>query len=128
MRIENNTKIIRTGASEVKEVEDELSERCIEGSGIFLIWAGRPIMMNSVLEGLRRRRLDVPLPPIPDVSRVSSLSALGVVLRGDLDAHDHISVALASCSRSLYALCTLRSRGLPSLALALHEVTRATTL
>lgn len=39
-------------------MEDELSERCIEGSGIFLIWAGRPIMMNSVLEGLRRRRLD----------------------------------------------------------------------
>src|SRR6218665_1607400 len=56
MRIESNTKITDRGASEVKEVEDELSERCIEGSGIFLIWAGRPIMMNSVLEGLRRRR------------------------------------------------------------------------
>src|SRR6218665_2413482 len=53
MRIESNTKI-----TEVKEVEDELSERCIEGLGIFLIWADRPIMMNSVLEGLRRRRLD----------------------------------------------------------------------
>ena len=39
-------------------MEDELSERCIEGSGIFLIWADRPIMMNSVLEGLRQRRLD----------------------------------------------------------------------
>src|SRR6218665_1041811 len=57
MRIEITPRL-RTGASEVKEVEDELSERCIEGSGIFLIWAGRPIMMNSVLEGLRRRRLD----------------------------------------------------------------------
>jgi len=34
-------------------VEDALSERCIEGSGIFLIWADRPIIMNSVLEGLR---------------------------------------------------------------------------
>src|SRR6218665_613984 len=55
---EKVTPRLRTGASEVKEVEDELSERCIEGSGIFLIWAGRPIMMNSVLEGLRRRRLD----------------------------------------------------------------------
>src|SRR6218665_2922471 len=75
---------------------------------------------------IQRRSGFVPPPPIPDVSRVSSLSALGVVLRGDLDAHDHTSVALASCSRSLYALCTLRSRGLPSLAL--HEVTRATTL
>ena len=40
-------------------MEDELSERYIEGSGIFLIWADRPIMMNSVLEGLRRRRLDL---------------------------------------------------------------------
>src|SRR6218665_1509763 len=58
MRIECNTKITDSGISEVKEVEEELSERCIEGSGIFLIWAGRPIMMNSVLEGLRRRRLD----------------------------------------------------------------------
>src|SRR6218665_2549989 len=53
MRIESNTKI-----TEVKEVEVELSERCIEGSGSFLIWVGRPILMNSVLEGLRRRRLD----------------------------------------------------------------------
>src|SRR6218665_3302479 len=49
---------LRTGASEVKVVEDELLEWCIEGSGIFLIWADRPIMMNFVLEGLRRRRLD----------------------------------------------------------------------
>ena len=39
-------------------MEDKLSERCIEGSEIFLIWAGMPIMMNSVFEGLRRRRLD----------------------------------------------------------------------
>src|SRR6218665_1525044 len=49
---------LRIGASDVKVVEEELLDRCIEGSGIFLIWAGRPIMMNSVLEGLRRRRFD----------------------------------------------------------------------
>ena len=36
----------------MKEVEDELSERCIEGSGIFLIWAGRPIMMNSINQSI----------------------------------------------------------------------------
>src|SRR6218665_490308 len=47
-----------TGASEVKVVEEELLDKCIEGSGIFLIFADRPIMMNSVLEGLRQRRLD----------------------------------------------------------------------
>ena len=45
----------------MEEVEDELSERCIEGSGIFLIWADRPIMMHSVFEGLRRTRLDDPI-------------------------------------------------------------------
>ena len=39
-------------------MEEELLDRCIEGSGIFLIWAGRNIMINSVLEGLRQRRLD----------------------------------------------------------------------
>src|SRR6218665_2676121 len=41
---------LRTGASKVKLVEEELLDRCIEGSGIFLILAGRPIMMSSVLE------------------------------------------------------------------------------
>ena len=42
----------------MKVVEEELLDRCIEGSGIFLIWADRPIKMNYVMEGLRQRRLD----------------------------------------------------------------------
>ena len=33
-------------------------DRCIEGSGIFLIRSGGPIMTNFVLEGLSQRRLD----------------------------------------------------------------------
>src|SRR5678816_3802669 len=49
---------LRTGASEVKVRDEELVDRCIERSGIFLIWSGRPRMMTSVLEGLRQRRLD----------------------------------------------------------------------
>jgi hypothetical protein len=49
---------LRTGASEVKARDEELVDRCIERSGIFLIWSGRPRMINSVLEGLRQRRLD----------------------------------------------------------------------
>ena len=44
--------------SEMKVVEKELLDNRIEESGIFLIWAGRPIMINSVLEGLRQSRLD----------------------------------------------------------------------
>ena len=42
----------------MKVVEEELLDRRIEGSGSFLIWAGWPIMMNSVLEGLRQKQLD----------------------------------------------------------------------
>ena len=42
----------------MKVVEGGLLYRCIEWSGIFLISADRPIKMNSVLEGLRQRRLD----------------------------------------------------------------------
>src|SRR6218665_3150025 len=49
---------LRTGASEMKVVEEELLENRMEESGIFLIWAGRPIMMYSVSEGLRQSRLD----------------------------------------------------------------------
>ena len=57
MRIKSNTKISDRGNRDGSSlVEDELSERRIEGSGIFLILVDRPIMMNSVLEGLRRRR------------------------------------------------------------------------
>ena len=33
-------------------------KRSLEESGIFLIWAGRPTMVNSGLEGLRQSRLD----------------------------------------------------------------------
>ena len=44
---------LRTGESEIKVVEEELLHNRIEESGIFLIRAGRPIMINSVLERLR---------------------------------------------------------------------------
>ena len=42
---------LRTGESEVKVRDDEFVQRCIAESGIFLIWSGRPRMINSVLEG-----------------------------------------------------------------------------
>src|SRR6218665_1547559 len=56
MRIKSK---MRTGASEMKVVNEVLLDNSI---GIFLIWAGRPITINSVLEveleGLRQRGLD----------------------------------------------------------------------
>ena len=58
-RCESNiTPRLRTGASEVKVRVEELVDRCIEGSGIFLIWSGRPRIMNSVFDGLRQRRFE----------------------------------------------------------------------
>jgi hypothetical protein len=61
-RCESNiTPRLRTGASEVKVRDEELDDRCIGGSGIFLIWSGKPrtsnSVINSVFEGLRQRRL-----------------------------------------------------------------------
>src|SRR6218665_1877257 len=49
---------LRTGESEMKVVKEELLDNRMKKSGIFLIWAGRPIMIYSVLEGLRQSRLD----------------------------------------------------------------------
>ena len=43
----------------MKVVEEELLDRCIEGSGIFLIWADGPIKINSALEGLRQRDTNI---------------------------------------------------------------------
>ena len=47
MRIKSNTKIVDRGIRGKKVVEVELLDRCVEGSGIFLIWANRPIMMSE---------------------------------------------------------------------------------
>jgi len=56
----------------VKAEEDKLLERCIEGSGIFLISAGRPIMMNSVLEGLNFEAKGVRRYPLRDLVNTMS--------------------------------------------------------
>ena len=58
MRIESNTKIADRDIRGEAGVE-ELVERCIERSGIFLIWPGRPTMMDAISEGLRKRRLEI---------------------------------------------------------------------
>lgn len=39
-----------TGESEVQVRDEELVDRCMEGSGSFLILSGRPRILNSVLE------------------------------------------------------------------------------
>ena len=78
------TPILRTVASEVKVRDEELVVRCIEGSGIFLIWSGRPRMMNSVLEGLRHRRLD----DIHWETRLTTLSSFAMEVEKELGEKD----------------------------------------
>ena len=56
-------------------------------------------------EGKRGRRASQIRPPREGMERVSSLTALGVVISDDrMTAADHISGLLTSCSRLLYAL------------------------
>jgi len=50
--MKSNTKIVNRGIR--GESILRLKDRCFEDSGIFFSSSGRPIMMNSVLEGLRR--------------------------------------------------------------------------
>ena len=55
--------------------------------------------------------------PCPDIERVDKLTILGVDVNSSLTAADHVSSLLASCSSLLYALCVLRSHGLPDQSL-----------
>ena len=41
---------------------------------------------------------------LPGITRVNAMNILGVALRDDLKAADHVDTILASSSRSLYAL------------------------
>src|SRR6218665_2873088 len=75
-----------------------------------------------------RKRGTIKLVPaiIPGAIRVESLCILGVTIRSDLRMDQHINRVLSSASSSLYALSTLRSKGLS--ADSLHLVAQATTL
>ena len=64
--------------------------------------------------------------PIPGVERLTSIKILGITLTCDFSTAVHITKVLESCARSLYALCILKSHGMPPAAL--HEVARATTM
>ena len=65
-------------------------------------------------------------PPCDGIERVSSLTALGVVINDQLTAADHVSSLLASCSRLLYALRVLRDHGIP--AASMNDIFRSTVI
>ena len=61
-----------------------------------------------------------------EIERVSSLTALGVVINDQMTAADHVSSLLASCSRLLYALRVLRGHGIP--AASMNDIFRSTVI
>src|SRR5688572_17533322 len=65
-------------------------------------------------------------PSVSGVKRVTTMKILGITIGEKLTVTEHVNNILSSCSSSMYALKTLRGRGMP--AQALHVVTRATTM
>ena len=63
---------------------------------------------------------------IKDVERVTELKCLGVTLTSNFSFSPHISLIISSCSRNLFALHTLRSKGLSNSLL--NTVFQSTTL
>ena len=53
-------------------------------------------------------------PPLDDIVRVSTLKCLGVTLQSNFSFSEHISQVISSCATNLFAIRTLRSKGLNS--------------
>ena len=62
-------------------------------------------------------------PPIAGGTRSSTMNILGIIIDERLSVSGHVDTILSSCSSSLYALQTLRARGMPQKTL--HQVTAA---
>ena len=61
----------------------------------------------------RRRRPFNPPPPLPDISRVTSIKILvGVTITNKLSVSNHVSSLISSCAQSLHALRILRHNGI----------------
>jgi hypothetical protein len=73
-----------------------------------------------------RRKIVLPPPAVPGFERVESTKVLGVTFNNKLSFSDHVEDLLTKCSRTMFALRTLRSHGMPDSAL--HNVFQATVL
>ena len=61
----------------------------------------------------RRRRPFNPPPPLPDISRVTSIKILGVTITNKLSVSNHVSSLISSsCAQFLHALRILRHQGI----------------
>jgi len=51
-------------------------------------------------------------PPLPDISRVSSIKILGVTVSGSLSVCGHADNVITSCAQSIQAMRILRAHGM----------------
>ena len=65
-----------------------------------------------MLYDYRRRHCIQPLPPLPDITRGTTLKVLGVTFTVTLSASDHVRRVISDSAQSLYALRVLRHHGL----------------
>ena len=65
---------------------------------------------------MRRKRSVFELPVLPGITRVTSLTVLGVTLKS---ASDHVRHVISKSAQTLYALRVLRAKGMPDEALQL---------
>ena len=73
---------------------------------------------REMIVHLPRRRKFFPNPiAIPGIERVDRMNILGVTVSHTLTFHHHISALVAKCSRSFFALKTIRAHGLNGNAL-----------
>jgi len=64
------------------------------------------------------KRCSVSEPPVlPGITRVTSLTVLGVTLTTRLSASDHVRDVISKSAQTLYALWVLRAKGMPDEAL-----------
>ena len=65
-------------------------------------------------------------PPQPNIVRADSVVMVGVTIQNDLNMSTHVATKIDSCSRTLFALKTLKAHGMPQTEL--QEVFRASAL
>jgi hypothetical protein len=107
-----------TADSEVQHVESWAAKNNLN------LNQAKSLEIVFVARGVRGKGAILP-PPLPGITRVCKVTALGVIVNDRLSASDHVDSTITACAKSLYALKVLRNHGMPNNAL--QTVFRATT-
>jgi len=130
----SGNKVVKFADDTYVIVPAENSATCATELSQVNVWAERNnLRLNCaktkeiVFRAKGKRGCTAQIPPFCNgIDRVTSLTALGVVINDRLTAADHVSSLLTSCSRLLYALRVLRNHGIP--ATSMSDVFRSTVM